>query len=305
MKHKIKFAFLILFTLGIVLLLAHLLEGRSVAVFDPKGMIGLKERDLIITAALLMLIVVIPVYILIFTIAWKYRASNTKATYTPDWQNNKMLEIIWWAIPTVIIIFLAMITWSSSHELDPFRAIDATTKPITIQVVALDWKWLFIYPEQHIATVNIVEFPAHTPVNFEITADAPMNSFWIPQLGGQIYAMAGMKTQLHLIADEIGTYNGVSANFSGAGFSGMKFVAHASSQSDFDQWVADVKQSPVTLSADGYAQLAKPSEHDPSAYYSEVEDNLYDKIVMKFMKPQSTTTIGAIGNMEDHMPGSN
>ena len=270
---------------GGAFLLAFLMQGNTVAIFDPRGLIALQERNLIITAVLLMLIVVIPVFALTFIIAWRYRASNTDATYTPDHDHDLRAELVWWTIPCIIILILATITWKSTHELDPFRPLASHTKPITIQVVALDWKWLFIYPEQNIATVNFVQFPANTPVDFQITADAPMNSFWIPQLGGQIYAMAGMVTQLHLIADEVGSYSGASANFSGPGFSGMRFTAQSISQDDFDAWVQSVKQVPSTLSLDEYNTLSAPSEDTPIKYYSSTDKSLYNAIVMKFMAP--------------------
>ncbi len=261
-------------------------NANEIAVFAPKGMIALQERNLIITTTLLMLIVVIPVIVLMFFFAWKYRATNKKAKYTPDWASNETLEAIWWAIPGVIILVLAVITWKSTHELDPYKPLNSSVKPITIQVVALDWKWLFIYPEQHIATVNLVEFPAGTPINFEITADAPMNSFWIPELGGQIYAMPGMKTRLHLIATDVGTFSGTSANFSGPGFSGMKFAARSVSQSEFLEWVSAVKYATSTLTNDEYLRLSAPSKNNPVSLYASVLDGLYDKIIMKFMTPE-------------------
>ena len=262
-----------------------LISSAYSVILEPKGIIALAERNLMLTTTILMLIVVIPVYILIFSFVWKYRAGNTKARYTPDWSNNKMLEAVWWAIPGIIILLLGMLTWKSTHDLDPYKPIESTEKPIIIEVVALDWKWLFIYPGEHIATVNFVEFPEKTPVNFVITADAPMNSFWIPQLGGQIYAMAGMRTQLHLMADGVGDYAGASANFSGPGFSGMKFIARSASRQDFDGWVGSVKMSPNILNSGSYGQLAKPSSNDPIVYYSSVAEGLYNDIIMKFMMP--------------------
>ena len=269
--------------LGIVLLFATLIRGHTVAVFDSKGLIADKQRRLIITTVLLSLIVVVPVYVMAFAIAIRYRDSNKTAKYTPDWDHSRILEFIWWAVPCAIILVLAIITWNSSHDLDPFKALKSDKKPLTIEVVALQWKWLFIYPEQGIASVNLVGLPVDTPINFEITSDAPMNSFWLPQLGGQVYAMSGMSSELHLMADEPGTYNGVSANISGEGFAGMKFVARATSETDFNMWVASVKQSSTSLSSDVYDELAKPSQNLPPIYYSSYEDGLYDTIVGKYM----------------------
>ncbi len=275
-------------------------HANDVAVFAPKGVIALQERNLIITTTILMLIVVIPVFALMFFFTWKYRATNKHAKYTPDWASNETLEAIWWAIPGVIILVLAVITWKSTHELDPYKPLRSDVKPITIQVVALDWKWLFIYPEQRIATVNLVEFPLGTPINFEITADAPMNSFWIPELGGQIYAMPGMKTQLHLMASDVGIYSGTSANFSGPGFSDMKFAAKSVSQSEFLEWAYAVKTASSTLTYDAYIRLSAPSKNNAVSLYSSVDDGLYDKIVMKFTAPnkEEANKTEAIMNMQ-------
>jgi cytochrome o ubiquinol oxidase subunit 2 len=261
------------------------LSGRDIAVLNPEGMIAFAEKNLLVTAVSLMMIVIIPVFVMLFAFAWWYREGNIKARYVPEWSHNKVLELVWWAIPFVIVVVLAIITWKSTHDLDPYKTLDTGVKPMTIQVVALEWKWLFIYPEQHIATVNLVEIPVGTPIRFEITADAPMNSFWIPKLGGQIYAMPGMNTALGLVANTAGDYPGVSANFSGAGFSGMKFVAEARTQAEFDQWVATVRQSPNKLTLDEYTVLAKQSKNNPATYYGSVADGLFESIMMKFMAP--------------------
>ncbi len=262
-----------------------LLNGHTIDVLMPKGTIAKQELDLLVTATLLMMVVVIPVFILTITIAWKYRATNTKAKYSPDWDHNRAIETLWWAVPFMLILVISVITWKSSHELDPFKPLASNKPPITIQVVALQWKWLFIYPEQHIASVNLVELPVDTPVNFVITSDAPMNSFWIPQLGGQVYAMSGMSTQLHLMASESGSYHGSSANISGQGYSGMKFIAKASSRHDFDDWVTSAQQSPSVLSKAEYDHLALPSQNNPVSTYTLAQADLYDGVVMKYMKP--------------------
>lgn len=279
MNNKLKS---IILSIGLMLLLSGC---DQMVVLNPKGIVGEQEKQLIIDAVLLMLIVVVPVIILTFVFAWKYRASNTKAKYDPTWHHSNTIEIICWGVPIAIITVLATITWRATHTLDPYRPLQVPEKPITIEVVALDWKWLFIYPEQNIATVNFLQFPAGTPVDFKVTADAPMNSFMIPQLGGQIYAMAGMQTHLHLIADEVGDYAGRAVSYSGHGFSGMTFVARASTREDFDAWVKKVKQSPETLSANEYYKLVKPSYDNPPAFYSTVQNHLYDNIIMKYMMP--------------------
>ncbi len=261
------------------------IKNNNIAVLEPKGMIAEKESHLIITASLLMLIVVVPVLILTWFFAWRYREGNVKALHTPDWEHNTIAEVCWWGIPLVIIGILAMITWKSTHDLNPFNPIVSDKKAVKIQVVALQWKWLFIYPEQGIATVNFIQFPVDTPVNFEITADAPMNSFWIPQLGGMIYAMPAMRSKLHLIASEMGDFRGVSANLSGTGFAGMTFVAKSSSLADFEGWVQTVRQSKSQLTAESYKQLVMPSQNNPVATYILQDNNLFEEVLMKYMPP--------------------
>jgi cytochrome o ubiquinol oxidase subunit 2 len=277
--------------LGRILLLisALVLSGCKMAVLDPKGIIAYDEKNLLITAVLLMLIVVIPVIFLTVVISIYYRAGNTKSKYRPHWGHSTILEIIWWTLPCIIIAILAVITWTSSHQLDPYRPLDAKEKPLVIQVIALNWKWLFIYPEQNIATINMIQFPVNKPITFLITSDAPMNSFQIPRLGGQIYAMAGMQTKLHLMASEMGDYRGFSANYTGDGFYGMKFIARVSSQADFQKWVNTVKSVPHPLTSEEYNKLMKDSTNVPPEYYSEAKTNLYHDVMMKFMMPMGDT----------------
>ena len=258
---------------------ALLLSGCQWAVLDPKGPIGLEERSIILTATVLMLIVVVPVVALTLFFAWRYRASNEKAEYRPNWSHSNKIEAVVWLIPCIIVTTLGVIAWRSSHTLDPYRPLASNVKPIRIDAVALDWKWLFIYPDQKVATVNEVAFPANVPVEFHITSATVMNAFFIPQLGSQIYAMEGMETQLHLLANAPGTYQGLSSNYSGDGFSGMTFKAIALPPQQFDAWLAKVAASPQTLSADVYTQLAKPSESNPVAYYSQVQPHLFADIV--------------------------
>ena len=247
---------------------------------DPVGQVGIEERNLIITATLLMLLVVVPVIIMTLVFAWKYRASNTSATYTPKWSHSTKIEVVIWTVPILIIIALGVITYKSTHALDPYRPLESDVKPITIEVVAMDWKWLFIYPEQGIATVNKIVFPANTPVNFRVTSDTVMNSFFIPGLGGQIYAMAGMTTKLHLIANHNAELEGISANYSGAGFSGMRFKFHGLSTGDFDKWVQTARAGAGgQLNRDAYLQLERPSERDPVRYFGSVAPGLFDAIV--------------------------
>ena len=286
MKKKFKIAVIALLCIAAVVASIVFLSTQNIAVLNPKGMIAIKQRQLLLTATWLMLIVVVPVFIMTLAFAWKYREKNRTAKYAPDWEHNYLAEILWWGIPFIIIVILAVITWDSSHELSPYKPIENGKKQLKIQVVALEWKWLFIYPEQGIAVVNFVQFPEKTPISFEITADAPMNSFWIPQLGGQIYAMPAMATRLHLIANEIGQFRGSSANLSGAGFAGMTFMANSSSQEDFDAWVQSVKVSSSPLGLEEYAQLMKQSQYDAVKYYALMQNDLFDQIVMKYFMPQ-------------------
>lgn len=273
--------------LGALLLIATagLLSGCDMALMSPKGQIGLEQKSLILTALGLMLIVVIPVIIMAVAFSRKYRESNTDAKYTPDWSHSNKIEAVVWTVPVIIIVILAVITWKTSHELDPYKPLESDVKPIQVDVISLDWKWLFVYPELGIASVNELAFPVNTPVNFRITSDSVMNSFFIPSLGGQIYAMAGMQTKLHLIANEAGQYKGISGSYSGAGFSGMKFKAIATAdQAGFDAWVAKVKQSPKMLSTMGeFDALAKKSENHPVEYFASADPALFVNVINKFM----------------------
>ena len=258
------------------------LGGCQMGILDPKGSIGTAERSLIVTSTLVMLVIVVPVIVLTLLFAWRYRATNTAAVYSPKWSHSFRLEAIVWAIPCLIIAFLGVLTWTTTHALDPYRPLTSSTKPVVIEAVALDWKWLFIYPDLGIATVNQIAFPVGTPVDFRITSDSVMNSFFIPQLGSQIYAMAGMQTQLHLIADEAGSYDGLSANFSGDGFSDMHFKAIATSSDKFQAWVQSVRQSQDQLNQADYARVAAPSEKNPAAFFSHVKPGLYQDIIAKY-----------------------
>lgn len=276
---------------GAIAALWWYLRGVNIPVLEPHGTISQKEQRLMIFALSLSLVVVIPVFILLFSFAWRYRAGNTHAKYSPELDGSRIAETIWWLIPSVLITILSVVTWRSSHQLDPYRPLASSTKPLTIQVVSLDWKWLFLYPEQHVASVNYVALPVNTPVTFELTSDSVMNSFWIPQLGGQMYTMPGMITQLHLQASSAGDYNGSSANISGKGFAGMTFMAHATDGATFQSWVRSVQQAPNKLTAATYASLARPSQNNLPAYYSAVDSALYDTIIMKYMMPMAADSM--------------
>ncbi|MBM3200805.1 MAG: ubiquinol oxidase subunit II [Chlamydiae bacterium] len=281
MKNHYKIALVVLAIVVAVVATILFIQNNNIPVLDPKGIIGQKQRDLLFITTLLMLIVVVPAIAFTLIFAFLYRKGRPNATYRPEFYDSHLAEIVWWGVPSIIIIVLAVITYQSSYALDPYKPIESDKKPITIQVVALEWKWLFIYPEQSIATINFIQFPVDTPINFEITADAPMNSFWIPQLGGQIYAMQSMRTELHLMATEAGVYRGCSSNLSGEGFSGMVFQAKASSEQEFNQWVKEVKNSSKFLTLDEYNVLVTPSEYVPASFYKLEKQDLFNYILTK------------------------
>jgi cytochrome o ubiquinol oxidase subunit 2 len=265
---------------------AVLLAGcNGMTVLSPAGVVGVQEKSVIVFASALMLLVVVPVIVLTLVCAWRYRASNQKATYAPDWSHSAAIEVVAVTIPTLIIVVLAGLVWISSHQLDPARPLETNRKPITVEAIALDWKWLFIYPDQNIAVVNELAMPVGVPVSFRITSDTVMNSLYIPQLGGQVYAMAGMQTRLNLEADRAGTYDGMSSQFSGDGFSGMRFHAIGMSQDAFARWLNKVRQSPVALDRADYARLAAPTAPGvahPPEYFSSVQPELFENIVARF-----------------------
>lgn len=277
---------IILFIFLVMQPLQILLFGHNIAMLFPKGMIAVEQRNLLFIIQIVMLFVIIPVYILTFIFSWKYRVDNPKGKYDPDLIDNRLAEYIWWGLPCILTLAVGVLTWIKTTELDPYRPIESDKKAMTIQVVALQWKWLFIYPEEKIATVNFVQFPKETPLHFEITADAPMNSFWIPHLGGQIYAMPQMRTELNLIANETGDFRGSSANLSGEGFAGMHFIARAASEEDYQKWLASAKQSSSVLSLEEYNKLAAPSQNHPVEIYQLKEKNLFDQVIMKYMHVQ-------------------
>jgi cytochrome o ubiquinol oxidase subunit 2 len=237
-------ALLLCIFLGFFAALLFFVRDLPFAVLSPAGSVAHDERTLMIQASLLMLIVIAPVLGCGFFFAWHYRAGG-KGKYMPHWEHSKLDELIWWAIPFEIVLVLAALTWSSTHALDPKKPLAMSGEPLVVQVVALDWKWLFIYPSEGVATLNYLYMPVGRPVDFEITADAPMNSFWIPQLGGQIYAMTGMTNSLTLEADKTGTTKARSANYSGEGFAHMKLLRRSAvATTNFDQWVATTKNLP-------------------------------------------------------------
>ncbi len=276
-----KFVSLLL-SAGLVALILGLLVRRSTfPVLNAAGPIAAGQQELLIKASVLMLIVVIPVLTLTFYFAFRYRESNKKATYRPNWDHSLFAEATWWTVPTLLIIALSVMTWRGTFALDPYKPLISENKTLRVQVVALDWRWLFIYPDQNVALINELRLPVDTPVRFDITADAPMNSFWVPQLGGQVYAMPGMGTRLHLKADRTGSYYGSSANISGKGFSGMNFRAEVTDEAEFDAWAKSAAlEKPLTHEL--YAQLAKPSTDKTITSFGSPDHGLYTDIIGKF-----------------------
>jgi cytochrome o ubiquinol oxidase subunit 2 len=271
--------------LPLILLFAVLLVSgcsSQAMVLDPKGPIASGQKDLIIISSILTGVILVPVLALTAFIVFRYRdRPNSYASYRPNWSHSTVLETIWWVIPIVIITILAVYTVKGTYALDPSKPIESNREPIVIQATSLDWKWLFQYPEQGIATVNYLYIPEDVPIRFELTSDAPMNSLWIPQLGGQMYTMSGHATALYLQADELGTYYGSGAGFSGEHFADMNFDVHAVSEKEFEAWANEVKQTSSPLTEEGYEKLALPGIAGEQSY-SEIPKGLFQSIVTKY-----------------------
>jgi cytochrome o ubiquinol oxidase subunit 2 len=248
-------------------------------ILDPQGPVASAERLLLINSTEIMLVVVIPVILATLAFAWWYRSSNPRAARSEEMAYEGRVDFVVWSIPALVVILLGGVTWIGSHQLDPRTPIAAKAKPLQVDVASLDWKWLFIYPDQGIAAVNLLVVPAGTPVNFRLTSATVMNSFLVQQLGSQIYTMPGMTTHLNLLADKPGQYPGISSNFSGNGFAWMRFIVKAVPADEFDSWVEKVRGSGSALDLPGYAELAKPSQDVPATTYREVDPRLFERIV--------------------------
>jgi cytochrome o ubiquinol oxidase subunit II len=262
-----------------VLIGAASLGGCSEGILDPQGPIAAAERQILSNSLGIMLAIVIPTILATLGVAWWFRSSNQRARYLPNFSYSGRLEILVWSIPIMTVLLVGGVAWVGSYDLDPPKPIASAVKPVRVQVVSLDWKWLFIYPDQGIATVNRLTVPVGAPISFELTSSGVMNSFFVPQLGGQIYTMAGMMTRLHLQADHAGTYRGMSANYSGAGFSDMVFNVDAVAAEGFAQWVAATRTSGPVLDAQTYAELAKPSQAVAPRTYRSVAPRLFNDIL--------------------------
>ena len=274
---------------ALALLGSILLRDVHFDILQPAGNIAKQQRDLIVFTLGLMGIIVIPIFIMLGWFGWKYRAGNDKRgkhDYKPEWHENTTLELLWWGIPIAVISILAVIAWNTSHSLDPYKQIESDKAAIKVQVVALQWKWLFIYPQLGVATVNKLPIPEKTPIHFTISADAPMSAFWVPTLGSQIYAMNGMSTQLSLIADRTGEFTGVSSNINGKGYADMKFTVYSKTEKDFNEWVKSAQNSANMLDRTMYERLAQPGVTDEATYLL-TDASLYDTIVNKYMHGMS------------------
>jgi cytochrome o ubiquinol oxidase subunit 2 len=274
--------------------LTLLLGGCKLTVLHPAGDVAAQQSDMIIASTILMLIIIVPVIALTLFFAWRYRASNTAATYDPDWSHSLGLEVVIWAAPLVIIVALGALTWVGTHLLDPYRPlsrisegqpIGETVTPLEVEVVALDWKWLFIYPQHGVATVNEMAAPVDVPIHFRITSSSMMNAFAVPALAGMIYAMPGMTTQLNAVINAPGTYEGFSGNYSGAGFSHMRFAFRGVNQQDFDAWIAQAKQAGGMLGRQEYLALAQPSIKDPVRRFGQVDPALFKAVTEMCVEP--------------------
>jgi cytochrome o ubiquinol oxidase subunit 2 len=301
--------------------LLGLLAACDRAVFNPAGDVARQQRDIIYISTGLMLLIIVPVMVLIVVFAWRYRKGKG-GTYDPNFDHSTALELVIWSAPLLIIIILGALTWSSTHLLDPFRPIDVAAtdqeakapieEPLRVQVVSLDWKWLFIYPEQGIATVNELALPVNRQVRFDLTSTNMMNTFYAPTLAGMIYVMPGMQSTLHAVLNRPGTYEGLSANYSGAGFSDMRFQLKGMDQAGFDAWVAQAKGSGRALDLAAYMRLVKPSEKVPAMHFGTVDPDLYRRILERCVEPGTPCMTELMahdqmrggGNPHDVRPGS-
>jgi cytochrome o ubiquinol oxidase subunit II len=276
--------------LGAAVLLA---SCAPAGVLDPRGPVASAQRLLLINSTAIMLVVVIPVIVATLAFAWWYRASNARAGRGTEESFEGRVEFVTWSIPALTVILLGGVIWISSHQLDPRAPIPGNAPPLHVDVVALDWKWLFIYPDQGVAAVNQLVIPAGTPVEFRLTSATVMNSFFVPQLGSQIYTMGGMTTHLNLLADKPGEFPGFSANFSGDGFSDMQFIVKSVADGDFNAWLTQTRANGSALDDAGYAALAKPSKAVPPTTYRSVEPKLFERIIDLTLAGPGQASVGA------------
>lgn len=270
------------------------LGGCNLVLLNPDGYIAKQQSDIMISTTIIIALIIVPVLIVIGLIAWRYRASNKQAVHDDKWDHSPQLELLVWAVPLLIIIAVGAVSWTGTHQLDPYRPLDkvnantpvpADTKPLEVQVVSLRWKWLFFYPDYGIATVNELAAPVDVPIHFKLTSDTMMDSFFVPTLAGQIYTMPGMQTVLHGVINKPGEYKGFSANYSGAGFTDMRFTFHGMSHTDFDSWVKKIRASDQTLDRTAYNKLTQPTRAEPTHYYGRFTPSLYERILNRCVDP--------------------
>ncbi|AWN16058.1 ubiquinol oxidase subunit II [Salinisphaera sp. LB1] len=261
--------------------------GTSLSTMMPVGPVGQTERDITLFTLVLMMFVLIPIVALTFGIAWRYRKSNTDSRYSPDWDHSWLIEVFVWGGPVVILIILSVMTWISTHNLDPYKAIQSDAKPITIEAVATDWKWLFIYPDQHVAAVNEFAFPKDVPLNIRLTSNSVMNAFMIQRMGTQIFAMSGMKTQLHLMSHKTGDFAGGNYQYNGHGFAKNRFVARAMTEQNYKQWLAKVRSQGKPLDMSTFKQFAQPSVVKDPIYFAPVSSGLFADVIGQFHPAKS------------------
>jgi cytochrome o ubiquinol oxidase subunit 2 len=264
-------------------------------ILDPQGPIGAADTAILIDSVAIMLAIVLPTIVAIFAFAFWFRASNTKARYLPNWEYSGRIELVVWSVPALTIILLGGVAWIGAHQLDPAKAVEGSAKPLTIQAVSLDWKWLFIYPDQRVATINTLAVPAGVPLRFELTSSSVMNVFFIPQFGSMIYTMNGMATQLNLRADRPGTFQGLSAHFSGDGFSDMHFDVHVVPSEQFSKWAQDASRAEKSLDELSYGEIAKPSMKSQPAVYRLADPQLFNSIVTQKLPPSPGAQAGVKG----------
>jgi cytochrome o ubiquinol oxidase subunit 2 len=269
--------------LAAVLTGAAILGGCNEGVLDPKGPIAIANRQILLNSLGIMLAIVIPVIVATLGVAFWFRASNARARYRPDFEYSGRLELLVWSIPAMTVFLVGGVAWVGSHDVSPGKPIESSVKALRVQVASLDWKWLFIYPDEGIASVNRLTIPIGTPISLELTSSGVMNSFFVPQLGSQIYTMAGMVTRLHLLADEAGIYRGFSAQFSGEGFSDMHFAAEVVTGEKFTQWIETARSAGPELNATTYASLAKPTAAVEPFTYRSVAPGLFETMTVSEM----------------------
>jgi cytochrome o ubiquinol oxidase subunit 2 len=264
-------------------------------ILDPQGPIGAADTAILIDSVAIMLAIVLPTIVAIFAFAYWFRASNTRARYLPNWEYSGRIELVVWSVPALTIILLGGVAWIGAHQLDPAKAVEGSAKPLTIQAVSLDWKWLFIYPDQRVATINTLTVPAGVPLRFELTSSSVMNVFFIPQFGSMIYTMNGMATQLNLRADRPGTFQGLSAHFSGDGFSDMHFDVHVVPSEQFSKWAQDASRAEKSLDELSYGEIAKPSMKSQPAVYRLADPQLFNSVVTQKLPPSPGAQAGVKG----------